>query len=268
MVVFFIRDLFYIAALFYLLAYLLTWGPAVFCSGKWMFFFRCLLCAGLFANFLSAAGRYYFSWPMMPMYQAPFFLPFVIGIFSFKTIWHKQAGWRLLVSAICILSLAAVFFPNDFYLPFLKSKTSFSHLYLLFGVVGKACFLIAGIKAMVYLINYYSDKQSFDRKIQHPFSLKEDDRTAGWIIMGFVFWTLSMFAGAIWSYLGWGCPVVWDDPSITATMATWFFYICFLHLHLTRFRSLPMLNWCALTGALLVLILNCGHEIGPFRLPL
>jgi len=263
MVVFSIRGLFYLAAFFYLLSL----GTSFFYRGKWVFFFRCLLCAGLFVNLLSAAGRYYFSWPMMPMYQSPFFLPLVIGILSFKTTWHKQTGWRLYLSAICILSLTAVFFPNDFYLPFLKSRTIFSHLFLLLGIVGKACFLIAGIKAAVYLINYYQNKQDTDRQ-QHPFSLKGDDRTAGWIIWGFVFWTLSMFAGAIWSYLGWGCPVVWNDPSITSTMATWFFYICFLHLNLTRFRSLPMRNWCALAGALLVLFLNYGHETGPFRLPL
>ena len=122
---FFIRDLFYIAAFFYLLSL----GISILCRGKLILFFRCLLFIGLFANLLSITGRYYFSWPLMPMYQVPFFLPLVIGVLLFKTIWHKQAGCMLLVCALCLLSMAAVFFPNDFYLPFLESRTFFSHLF-------------------------------------------------------------------------------------------------------------------------------------------
>ena len=105
---FFVRDMFYLAAFFYLLACLsvnlLPWGISVFS--------RCLFCIGLLANLFSVIGRYYFSWPLMPMYQAPFFLPLFIGILSLKTIWHRQAGLRLLVVVNLHFIFDSRFFPK------------------------------------------------------------------------------------------------------------------------------------------------------------
>jgi ABC-type transport system involved in cytochrome c biogenesis permease subunit len=89
-----------------------------------------------------------------------------------------------------------------------------------------------------------------------------------WTVWGFAFWTLSMFTGELWSYLGWGTPVVWDDPAITTTMATWFFYICLLHLHLTGSWTARSRGVYTAAGALVVLVLNCVPELGPFRFPL
>ena len=76
-----------------------------------------------------------------------------------------------------------------------------------------------------------------------------------------------MFTGEMWSYLGWGTPVVWEDPAITTTMATWFFYICLLHLHLTGSWTTRSRGIYAAAGALVIFVLNCVPELGPFRWP-
>ena len=267
MVVFFIRDLFYVAAFFYLLSL----STAVFCRGGLMLFFRCLLFIGLFANLISAAGRYYFSWPLMPMYQAPFFLPLVIGALSFKTIWHKQAGWILLVCALCFLSVSAVFFPKDFYLPFLESRTIFSHLFFVSGIVGKACFIIAGAHALVHIrlcsANSGSGQaQKLKNAKNHVFPGSRI-YTSRWIVWGFAFWTISMFSGEIWSYLGWGSPVLWDDAAIFTAMATWFYYACFLHLHLQKMWNSKRRAYAAVFGAVLTVIFNLYPDLGKFQFP-
>ena len=93
-------------------------------------------------------------------------------------------------------------------------------------------------------------------------------RALRWIVWGFAFWTLSMFTGEMWSYLGWGTPVVWDDPAITTTMATWFFYICLLHLHLTGSWTARGRAAYTAFGGLVVLVLNGVPELGPLRWPL
>ncbi|MGB9497108.1 MAG: hypothetical protein C4B57_09095 [Deltaproteobacteria bacterium] len=249
------RDMFYVAVSFYLLSGFLS----IFLQGKRALLFRCIFGIGLFANFLSDAGRYYFSWPLMPMFQGPFFLPLFIGILSLKTIWQKRAGWNMLVALICLLSLAAAFFPNDFYLPFLKSKTIFSHLFLLSGIIGKSCFLIAGIHALDHIRQKgRSRKQAV---------LRNRSWAASWIVWGFGFWTFSMFSGEIWSYLSWGSPVVWDDAAITMTTATWFYYGCFLHLHLLKSWDVERRTYAAVFGAVLILTFNCCPELGGFRLP-
>ena len=252
---FFSQNMFYLAAFFYFL----TWVVCISLRDRGTLLFRCLFGIGLFVNFLSASGRYYSSWPLMPMFQGPFFLPLFIGILSLKTIWQKQAGWGLLVSVVCFLSLTAAFFPNDFYLPFLKSRTIFSHLFFLLGVTGKACFLIAGIHAIDHIRQ--------QNRLKKQAISRDRSRAARWIVWGFAFWTFSMFSGETWSYLSWGSPVVWNDATITMAMATWFYYGCFLHLYLLKTWSAERRVYAALFGAVLVLIFNCCPELGKFQVP-
>jgi len=257
---FFVRNMFYLAAFFYLLA----WGFVLFCRGRSASLFRGPLWIGLFANFLSAAGRYYFSWPLMPMYQTPFFLPLFIGVLLSKRMRDKEAGRLLPVSAVCLLSLTAVFFPKDFYLPFLESRTIFSHLFFLSGVVGKACFIIAGIHAIDYICLCHADS---GRQVQKLKNSEKRNQASRWIIWGFAFWTISMFSGEIWSYLGWGSPVVWDDAAILTAMATWFYYACFLHLHLQKTWNFKKRSYAAILGAVLTLVFNFYSDLGRFQLP-
>ena len=92
----------------------------------------------------------------------------------------------------------ALFFPKDHYLPFLRSKTIFSHLFFVFGVIGKSFFLMAAIHGFVFL-----RQRRYGREHLTP-GLKPAMQAVVW---GFGFWTFSMFAAEIWSYLGWGSPV-------------------------------------------------------------
>lgn len=44
--------------------------------------------------------------------------------------------------------------------------------------------------------------------------------------------TLSLFSGEVWSYSGWGVPMVWEDPTTLTAIGTWLFYVGAIHLHL------------------------------------
>ncbi len=259
----FVENTFYLAVLFYVLS--------LFAAVKRQVSIF-LLCMGLVANFLSIAGRYYFSFPLMPMYQTPFFLPFFIGLFSIKIIWNKDKMRVSILSAIFCLSIIAVFFPNDFYLPFLKSKTIFSHIFFLSGVMARACFIIAGVYSIHNLpfIKQYrkSRKNPEIREIPVNKSIDTNKKIMSWIITGFALWTISMFSGEIWSFLGWGNPVAWDDAAILTTMATWLYYVCFLHLHFVKaFKNYQIKTYAAAFGTILILILNFYPELGIFQIP-
>jgi hypothetical protein len=242
---------FHLAALFYLL----SWITSFFPHQRGCFLF---LAVGLAANLCSAMARYLDSWPLLPLYQGPFFLPLCIGSLSFKTLLRERAACTLAVTLICFLALIAIFFPKDFYLPFIQSKTIFSHLFFLFGVMARACFFVASIQACFYLLQTHLKKEG---------CFPDGSSFTRWIIWGFAFLTLSMFSGELWSYLGWGSPVVWEDATIVTTMATWFFYCCFLHLHLLKTWNLERRSLFAAFGALLVFILNCYPEMGKFQVP-
>ncbi len=250
--VFIFQNIFQIAVFFYVVSS----APAIMQKKKAALFF---LGIGLAANLLACIGKYYHAWPMLPLYTGMYLLPLCIGVILFLTKLKSEQWSFMLHLLICLLSLAALFFPKDYYLPFIMSKTIFSYIFCVSGVIGRSLFFIAAIKAFQLLISANKQTKGND--------LERYAGTVKWIIWGFVFWTISMFAGGIWSYLGWGSPVVWEDPAITTTMATWFYYTCFLHLYLRRVWNLNKRLIFAGVGGILVFILNCYPEMGIFRIP-
>jgi hypothetical protein len=220
-----------------------------------------LLLPALAANAAAVVLRYHLAWPMLPMYLTAAALPLLLGIMAFVAGRQDPSGRvrRIILSLALVTVLMAVLFPKDFYLPFLKSQGVSAHLFLLFGVAGRACFLVSAAWALSSLL-----PTPLGTGHRPPIT---DHRYFRWAVWGFAFWTLSMFAGELWSYLGWGTPVVWDDPAITTVMATWFFYICLLHLQLTGTWSARGRAVYAALGAVVVFGLNCLPEWGPFRWP-
>ena len=240
-----IHYFFLAAAILYLVSLITAVGKKKTCA-------RHLFFAGLLFNAVSIVLRYWISFPLLPLYQGPFFLPFFVGIIGIRSIVFQSnvlPGFFI----VTLLAWSAYLFPNDFYLPFLQFKTLFAQSFFLLGVVGKSMFLLAGVGAVQVLF-------SQDRKGQ----AKPMGQIVSW---GFVFWTLSVFAGAVWSWLGWGSPVIWDDPLMATTMATWLLYSLLLHLHLTVFSGTRHRAWFIFAGAVWVFCFNCVPELGPFRLP-
>jgi ABC-type transport system involved in cytochrome c biogenesis permease subunit len=225
-----------------------------------------LLLPAIGANAAAVALRYWQAWPMLPMHLGSAALPLFMGLMAalppaWKTGDAQESGVRRAVLALAfLLAASAVCFPKDFYLPFLKSATPFAHLFFLFGTAGKGCFLFGAARAAFAW-------QRVPRCGRQETSLHAESRWFPPIAWGFVLWTLSMFAGELWSYRGWGTPVVWDDPAIVAAMATWFFYIGLLHLHLTRTWGPRGRAVFAALGGAGVLTLNCVPDFGPFRPP-
>lgn len=220
------------------------------------------LCPALFANAAVVVFRYHQAWPMVPMYLGAVALPLCLGcLFTLIRPKDKESATarRIILVQTLVIALAAFLFPKDYYLPFVKSQTLWAHLFFLFGVAGKACFLVSAAWAMAGL------RANNQKTITTPNTALR--RTMQWTVWGFAIWTLAMFTGEMWSYLGWGTPVVWEDPAITTTMATWFFYICLLHLHLTGTWSVRGRERYAAAGAGVIFVLNCIPELGPFRWP-
>lgn len=262
--------------------------------------FTCIfLLAALGVNSFAAACKYYQAWPMLPMYLGPVLLPVLMGASIFMTGRRHPmalAVHRIILAFVFMITAAAMFFPKDYYLPFIKSCTFTAHFFFWFGAVGRGCFMIAAAWALAALLfrsegetgrfgdtenrrigegkssTASSGSQCFDSACSPapssprlPVSHSPLFHTTRWIVWGFAFFTLSMFSGELWSYLGWGTPVVWDDPAITTTMAAWFFYICWLHLHLTGAWSARSRSIFAACGAPTVFCLNILPELGPFR---
>ncbi len=242
----FIQDSFLAATICYIIS--LAFMLRHYKTGATVF-----LTVGCLCNALSLGVRYYTSFPLLPLYQSSYFVPCILGFCCMKPFF-SHSGHPVHLLTVSFLAITALLFPNDYYLPFLQFKTLLSHFFFLFGVVGKAMFFMSGIWALMILMG--SDISENTKKMS---------TTAMW---GFFFWTLSIFSGALWAYLGWGSPVIWDDPLLSTTMAVWLYYTLFLHLHLIPrlYRPVPR-SILALLGTMIMFVSTCVPELGIFRWP-
>lgn len=243
-------HLFAAAALAYLLALGLSWAPR-----SWPVAWS--LGLGLALNLASLGSKLYISWPMQAPHQEPFWLAACLAALAL-VYWlgsYPALGRALLASA-ALLAAVAVLFPKDYYLPFPRSHTILSHLQLALSAGGRATLWAGGLAAGLYLLGAGGQGEQVMRK-----------RFSDLHVWGFVVYTLSLFTAEAWSYLGWSSPVIWEDPAMTATMATWFYYGCFLHLYLLRGWDPRRRAWFALAGLPLLFCFNYLPETGRFHLP-
>lgn len=250
------HAVFKIAALFYLVA-----APLPFLSPRLSGAVRLTLIPGILANLAAVWLRYYRAWPMLPMHLGPIALPLCLALLigalmSVKKSSLSPTALRSVLLMLALFSLSAVLFPMDFYLPFIQSLSPFAHGFIALGALGKACFVLSsafGVSAL-----YELKKGGENGALENAFF---------WGALGYAFWTVSLFCGELWSYLGWGTPVVWEDAALLTTMATWFFYTCYLHLQLTKAWSAKGRAYYAAAGFLAVFVYTCVPELGPFRSP-
>lgn len=250
--------LFLLAGILYALAFLTSLG-----TGKYRKAFFLFLVPAVAANLAVVALRYRAAWPMLPMHLGAEALPLCLAVMvplATRTRFPRGTSVQSMVLAMSVvLTCTALCFPMNFYLPFLQSSTLLSHGFLWFGLAGKSCFAVGSAWAFVAL----GPQPATNRKLP-TLAMQYSHR---FVALGFALWTLSMFSGELWSYLGWGTPVVWEEPTLTLIMAAWFFYACLLHLHLTRAWSLRARAGYASVGGILVLALTCLPDFGPFRSP-
>ena len=243
-----------ISVIFYIVSFALS------LTGKRSWLVKLILLPGILANGISVALRYITALPMSPMYMDSAAIPLFLGVIVFLTKKDKSFALKTTLGLVSFLAIITVLFPKDYYLPFIKSLTVFSHLFVIFGIAGKGCFLIGGLWGISALFDQGKSSVEENQKILIK-------RSFLWVILGFSLWTLSMFFGEFWSYIGWGTPVEWEDPVITTAMAIWFYYIGLLHIHLTSYGNSKWRAIITASGIPVVLFLTYLTNLGPYRNP-
>ena len=240
---------------------LTTYGAGFFFSlfGRTRMAFLCMM-AGLLLGSGGLILRYSLAWPMMPMHIGMHGLLCLLSVIwlccrSGYSSGYDHVEGLLLQALIILLTTVTVLFPKDYYLPFIRSATFWSHGFLLTSIAAKGFLLMAALRGI--LVFFY----------RHTPQTPSLTVAMFWALWGFACLTISMFSGEIWSYLGWGTPVVWRDPAITAVMAIWLYWTAFLHLHYTRHWKQNRRAVVLIGGGLLVLVFTCLPDMGPLRLP-
>ncbi len=202
-------------------------------------------------------GRYWLTLPMMPMFMGAVGVAPVMSVFlSIASLRQRHCAntdtYLRYGMALCFaMSMTAQLFPKDFYLPFLKTALVYPHVMLATSLLGRACLMLAGVWAILVMT----------KKLDHDVR----DNMSKMLIWGVAFWTVSLFAGEMWCYAGWGVPIVWEDATIITAMATWFYYIAVIHLHLMAKWSHKVRAGFISFGIIIIVVFNCIIEFGPYR---
>jgi len=237
-------ETFYIATLIYgiaLLCYLLNLKQLSILS----------LVTAFAVNMISEVSGRYLIWPYCNMFSEPFFLPLCLAGISLILIILKRDKQALsMVFMIVLFSCKAIFFSEGYYPPFtLMSKSIYAHLFHLFVFIAHGS-LIAGAYLAIHSV----------------FKKKRDDVPYQIIIWGFAVLCAAGLFGMVWSYMGRGDVISWNHYYFHS-IAIWFYYVGFLHLHLIRGWDQKRKAWILLGGAFLIFWFDYLPQIGGLHIP-
>lgn len=127
-------------------------------------------------------------------------------------------------------------------------------LHIVTAFLGYSAFVFSAILSIIFLIfESHLKKKKFSVFFQKLPSLPLlESIIYHSLTVGFMFITVSMFAGAVWSEKLFGKYWIWH-PKQVATLIVWFFYAAVIHLHLYGKWKGKKLCYLSILGSLIIL---------------
>ena len=129
-------------------------------------------------------------------------------------------------------------------------RTRWFETHVISSFAAYALFTLSFSSALFYL--YFRVKGKSEEELK-PFQ----NITSRAIMWGFLFFSASMFAGAIWGYLAWGTYWMWE-PKIIWSFIVWFFYAGAMHAYYVKQWRGIGLNIATIIGFFVVLFTYLG----------
>ena len=180
-----------------------------------------------------------------PMLNEISFLPWCLAFLGFLLVRFKDdiKLFPHILIPVFLFALIALLYPQGVIPPFAKTQSVFSPLFFGAEVLSHACFIMGSWLAFFYV----------SKKIETPIF-------HNLVIWGFVFYTVSQIAGAIWAYLGWGTPFHWAERHL-GSAAIWCYYAAYIHLSFVAKWDLRKRAQVAIAGIVLVLVFSFQYQL-------
>lgn len=171
---------------------------------------------------------------------------FALRIKAVRLIASIMAGFVLLVLG----TATAVFYVEvQSLMPALQSYWLVIHVIV--AILATAFFSIAALLGIVFLLKSYLSKRQESRVGKVLAAFPEEkvlERTSYRLnIIGFILWTFTLIAGAIWAERAWHRYWGWDTKEVW-TFIIWVIYAGYLHANATRGWSGRRSAWLGLIG--------------------
>lgn len=152
------------------------------------------------------------------------------------------------------LALLAFYTEAAELMPALKDVWLLIHVTV--AILAVALFTIAFSVGIVYLVKLRREAAPPSRRtfVESLPSAAALERTAyGLNMVGFILWTFTLVAGAIWAQKAWGSYWTWD-PKEVWTFVVWVVYAAYMHARATAGWEPRKAMWIALAGFVTIVI--------------
>jgi cytochrome c-type biogenesis protein CcsB len=215
---------------------------------------KALLWAGFISHSLALAIRTIESGhaPMASIYETLLFYSWTVTLVSLIVInRYKERVTELITIPMATFALLFSFFnerPAKELTLILRTRWFETHVISSFAAY--ALFTLSFSSALFYL--YFKIRKRDEEELRNFQSI-----TSRAIMWGFLFFSASMFAGAIWGYLAWGTYWMWE-PKIIWSFIVWFFYAGAMHAYYVKEWRGTGLNVATIIGFFVVLFTYLG----------
>lgn len=178
----------------------------------------------------------------------------IVAIFLLVQLWQnlKFLGVFITGLTLILLGIATV----NYYVPVVPLQPALQSYWLVIhvfvAIAGTGFFALgAGLAVSQLVQTYRQGHPATSGKLRFMATLPDADRlevlSYRVILVGFVLWTFTLIAGAIWAERAWGRYWGWDTKEVW-TFIIWVVYAGYIHARATRGWRGARSSWLALIG--------------------
>jgi cytochrome c-type biogenesis protein CcsB len=173
----------------------------------------------------------------------------VVGVFLFVQLWQdiRFLGAYVTAFALLLLGIATVNFYVDVIPlpPALQSAWLVIHVFV--ASLGTGFFALGAGLSIAQLLQASINTKKFRFLSTVPDAVRLENMAYRLVVIGFVFWTFTLIAGAIWAEAAWGRYWGWDTKEVW-TFIIWTIFAGYIHARATRGWRGSRSAWLAIIG--------------------
>jgi cytochrome c-type biogenesis protein CcsB len=177
----------------------------------------------------------------------------IVLIFLVVQFWQNLKFLGVFITGLILILLGVA--TVNYYVPVVPLQPALQSYWLVIhvfvAIAGTGFFAIAAGLAVSQLVQTYRQGHREIRQLKFMETLPDADRlevlTYRVVLVGFVLWTFTLIAGAIWAERAWGRYWGWDTKEVW-TFIIWVIYAGYIHARATRGWRGARSSWLALVG--------------------
>ncbi|PCN49370.1 c-type cytochrome biogenesis protein CcsB [Curtobacterium sp. 'Ferrero'] len=177
----------------------------------------------------------------------------IVLIFLGVQLWQNLQFLGVFISGLTLILLGVA--TVNYYVPVVPLVAALQSYWLVIhvfvAIAGTGFFALGAGLAVSQLVQTYRQGRPSTGKLRFMETLPDADRlevlSYRVILVGFVLWTFTLIAGAIWAERAWGRYWGWDTKEVW-TFIIWVVYAGYIHARATRGWRGARSSWLALIG--------------------